>query len=41
MLHDLYGNVTIRFESGKVTNVEAETRRTWEDRERPASALRP
>lgn len=29
MLRRFYGRVTIRFESGKVTYVESETRHTW------------
>jgi len=30
VLDKFYGTVIIRFESGKVTHVEAETRRSWE-----------
>jgi len=30
-----YGTVTIRFEGGKVTHVESETRRTWQYKELP------
>ena len=29
ILDKFYGSVTIRFEHGKVTHVETETRRTW------------
>lgn len=29
MLDRFYGRVTIRFEAGKVTHVEAESRRAW------------
>ena len=35
MLQGFYGSVTIRFESGKVTHVDVETRRRWEYRELP------
>ena len=35
ILDKFYGTVTIRFESGKVTHVEAETRRVWEYRNLP------
>lgn len=35
ILEKFYGSVTIRFESGKVTHVETETRRTWEYRNLP------
>lgn len=37
MLHQFYGPVIIRLEAGKVTHVEAETRRMWEYRELPPS----
>ncbi len=30
MLRRFYGTVTIRFEGGKVTHVEMETRRVWQ-----------
>ncbi|MHC4479592.1 MAG: hypothetical protein ACYS1C_01270 [Planctomycetota bacterium] len=30
MLDKFYGTVTIRFEAGKVTHVETQTRRTWQ-----------
>ena len=30
MLQRFYGTVTIRFQAGKVTHVETETRRTWQ-----------
>jgi len=30
ILREFYGTVTIRFEAGKVTHVEADTRRTWQ-----------
>jgi len=29
MLQRFFGTITIRFEAGKVTHVDAETRRTW------------
>jgi len=29
ILRGLYGTVIIRFEAGKVTHIEAETRRKW------------
>ena len=32
MLKQFYGTVTIRFEGGKVTHVETETRRRWRSR---------
>lgn len=35
ILDKFYGTVTIRFENGKVTHVETETRRMWEYRELP------
>ncbi len=35
MLHRFYGTVTIRFESGKVTHVETETRRMWQYKDLP------
>jgi hypothetical protein len=35
MLARFYGTATIRFEAGKVTHVEAETRRTWEYKDLP------
>jgi len=35
MLDKFYGTVTIRFESGKVTHVETETRRMWQYRDLP------
>ncbi|GAG11807.1 unnamed protein product [marine sediment metagenome] len=35
MLDRFYGTVTIRFESGKVTHVEADTRRMWEYNDLP------
>ena len=35
MLREFYGLVIIRFESGKVTHVETETRRTWRYRDPP------
>lgn len=36
VLEKFYGSVTIKFEGGKVTHVETETRRRWEYRELPA-----
>ena len=35
ILDRFYGTVTIRFESGKVTHVETETRRMWKYRDLP------
>ncbi len=35
ILEKFYGSVTIRFESGKVTHVETETRRAWQYKELP------
>ena len=35
MLRGFYGTVTIRFESGKVTHVETETRRAWQYKDLP------
>ena len=35
ILDKFYGSVTIRFESGKVTHVETETRRLWQYRDLP------
>jgi len=35
ILRGFYGTVTIRFEAGKVTHVEAEARRSWEYRDLP------
>ncbi len=35
MLREFYGSVTIRFEAGKVTHVEVETRRTWQYKDLP------
>jgi len=34
-----YGTLTIRFESGKVTHVETETRRAWQYKDLPSLAL--
>ena len=34
-LQKFYGTVTIRFESGKVTHVETEMRRTWRYQDLP------
>ncbi len=31
MMHHFYGVVTMRMEAGKVTHVETETRRMWQD----------
>ncbi len=36
-LDKFYGTVTIRFESGKVTHVETETRRMWEYKDLPGT----
>ena len=38
ILDRFYGSVTIRFEHGKVTHVETETRRRWEYKDLPDSA---
>ena len=35
ILEKFYGSVTIKFEAGKVTHVETETRRTWQYRDLP------
>jgi hypothetical protein len=35
LLERLYGTVTIRFESAKVTHVEMETRRSWQYKDLP------
>ena len=35
ILDRFYGSVTIRFESGKVTHVETETRRAWQYKDLP------
>jgi len=35
ILDRFYGSVTIRFEHGKVTHVETETRRVWEYKNLP------
>jgi len=35
ILDKFYGTVTIRFESGKVTHVETETRRMWQYQDLP------
>ena len=35
MLRDFCGTVTIRFQRGKVTHVETETRRTWRYKDLP------
>ena len=37
ILDRFYGTVTIRFESGKVTHVQAETQQTWEYKDLPGS----
>ena len=36
ILDRFYGSVTIRFEHGKVTHVETETRRAWEYKNLPS-----
>ena len=42
LLEKLYGSVTIKFESGKVTHVETETRRAWQYKDLPVeSAMEP
>ena len=35
MLREFYGQAGIRFEGGKVTHVETETRRTWQYKDLP------
>ncbi|GAG00875.1 unnamed protein product, partial [marine sediment metagenome] len=35
MLRRFYGSVTIKFEAGKVTHVETETRRVWQYKDLP------
>ena len=35
LLEKFYGSVTIKFEHGKVTHVETETRRHWQYRDLP------
>ena len=37
VLEKFYGSVTIKFEGGKVTHVETETRRHWQYKDLPAS----
>ena len=39
ILDKFYGTVTIRFESGKVTHVETETKRMWRYKDLPSPAL--
>jgi len=41
ILAKFYGSVIIRFESGKVTHVETQTRRTWEYRDLPQDGGEP
>ena len=38
ILEKFYGSVTIKFEAGKVTHVETETRRTWKYQDLPEQA---
>ena len=38
ILDKFYGSVTIRFENGKVTHVETETRRMWQYKDLPEQA---
>lgn len=38
ILDKFYGSVTIRFENGKVTHVETETRRMWQYKDLPAES---
>ena len=38
VLDKFYGSVTIRFEHGKVTHVETETRRAWQYKDLPDDA---
>ena len=35
ILREFYGSVTIKFDAGKVTHVETETRRTWQYKDLP------
>ena len=35
ILDKFYGSVTIRFEHGKVTHIETETRRVWQYKDLP------
>ena len=37
ILEKFYGSVTIRFEHGKVTHVETETKRMWQYKDLPSS----
>ena len=41
VLEKFYGTVTIRFEAGKVTHVETETRRMWRYQDLPRNAACP
>jgi len=38
ILEKFYGSVTIRFEHGKVTHVETETKRMWQYKDLPDDA---
>ena len=40
ILDKFYGTVTIRFEHGKVTHVETETKRMWRYKDLPEAALK-
>ena len=40
ILEKFYGSVTIKFEAGKVTHVETETRRVWQYKDIPVGAPR-
>ena len=41
VLREFYGTVTIRFEGGKVTHVETETRRMWRYKDLPEETVAP
>lgn len=41
MLRGFYGTAIIRFEGGKVTRVETETRRMWQCRDLPEQVTEP
>jgi len=39
ILEKFYGSVIIKFEAGKVTHVETETRRAWQYKDLPEESL--
>ena len=41
ILEKSYGSVTIKFESGKMTHVETETRRAWQYKDLPDTVQSP